>query len=260
MLPSLLRPVELKVKLELAVTKRRAEFAGEVIIVRDANAVGVQQHVINAGIRMQPAEQFKELRMQRRLAAREVDRVDQLFLANQSFEHTDELTPCHVVIVPVLHDADRALQVAMIGDFDDRQAGVLLVIGTQSAVARTAVRGLRRKLVRPESRFRVSQRLQKPVRVTGDQRLLHAVPRTLLSQIDFAATNDPRAIHQLAADRTHPFAERMKDLALGGLRQRGEFRTEDREGQHYFASATSGRDCSMRFSIRRSAKRGSCWR
>jgi hypothetical protein len=48
-----------------------------------------------------------------------------------------------VVVVPILDDADRALEIAVIGDLDDGQAAVLLVIGAQPAVFRTALLDLR---------------------------------------------------------------------------------------------------------------------
>ena len=68
MLTVKLHAVELQIKLQASVFKNFTELFRKRIVVRDANAVRVEQKIIDAGIFLRPFEQFKKLRMQRRFA------------------------------------------------------------------------------------------------------------------------------------------------------------------------------------------------
>ena len=75
----LLNSVELKIKLETSVTKCLREFVRKPVILRDAHTIGIKQHVVEPGMGMAPSQQLKELRMQRRLSAGELEDFDLSF-------------------------------------------------------------------------------------------------------------------------------------------------------------------------------------
>src|SRR5690606_23921035 len=114
----------------------------------------------------------------------------------------------------VLDDADRALQVAVVGDLDDGQARVLLVVWAQAAVVGAALLDLCRVLERFGALLDVGQRLQEPVGVSGDQRLGLAVGRALLAQEHLAVADDARAVYGSLTLWAQAFAEGVEDLRL----------------------------------------------
>src|SRR6185437_16505371 len=71
-----LNAVELEIELEVAALNDRGEARQKRVVAGDAHSVRVQQDVINARIVLDPFDQFEELRMQRRLAARELENLD----------------------------------------------------------------------------------------------------------------------------------------------------------------------------------------
>ena len=120
-----LHAVELQVELEFSRVEGSPERGEEGIVVRDAHAVGVQQHVVNAGVRVEPREQLEELRMQRGLAAGELEDFDAALAVNHALD-----APLHV---GERHGVERARgrirvargagEVAGVHDFDQREAG-----------------------------------------------------------------------------------------------------------------------------------------
>src|SRR5213083_1445242 len=64
-----LHPVELEIKLEVVAADDLREPGEKLMVVNDAHAVGVEQKVVDAGIALNPFDEFKKPGMQRRLAA-----------------------------------------------------------------------------------------------------------------------------------------------------------------------------------------------
>ena len=90
--------------------------------------------------------------------------------------------------------ADRAAQVAGVGDLDQRQARVLLVVGAQAAVVRAAP--LHRRVVAQRHLRRLDEHLAAAavvVDVVGDQHALGAVLRAALEHVDAAVLEDDLA-------------------------------------------------------------------
>ena len=111
----------------------------ECFVLRDPEAVGVHHQVTDRrGLRT--VEDREEIRVDRRLATGDLYDVGLPLIPDDRVDQ-----PLNVVDRPVLRTrwaaacvADGALQVAMIGDLDERDARVLLMIGAQPAVIRTA--------------------------------------------------------------------------------------------------------------------------
>src|SRR5205814_10126411 len=76
MLARKLGPVELEIKLEAAVVEVAAELFREGTIVGNPDAVRVQKQVIDPWIFPGPGQKLEKLRMQCRLAARELENFD----------------------------------------------------------------------------------------------------------------------------------------------------------------------------------------
>jgi hypothetical protein len=74
-----LNAVELEIELEFAAAGRSREAGKELVLVCDANAIGVKQKVIDARVLLDPFDEFKELRMQRWLAAGELQDFNSTF-------------------------------------------------------------------------------------------------------------------------------------------------------------------------------------
>ena len=80
--------------------------------------------------------------MDRRLAARELHHLRIALGGDEAVEHELDLLKREreaVRLVAGVGEADRAVEVAAAVHLDDREAGVLLVLGADTAVERTAV-------------------------------------------------------------------------------------------------------------------------
>src|SRR5262249_18728290 len=126
-------------------------------------------------------------------------------LLHEPIEDVSKLLERHVVVVSILHDANRALEVAVVGDLDDRQTRMLLVIRAKATIIRAALLDLRRVLERDRSFLDVRERLQEPIGVARDERFALPMRGALLSQIHFAVADDARSIHWTLAGWAKPF-------------------------------------------------------
>jgi hypothetical protein len=125
-LTGFLRAVELQVELEFSVTKRLSELVEKGVVGREADAVGIQQHVVDAGVRVQPREQLGELRMQRRLAARERENLDAALAVDHALDARLQLRQRHRIHLRAprrIRKPRRAREVARVHDLDQREAG-----------------------------------------------------------------------------------------------------------------------------------------
>ena len=116
---------------------------------------------------------------------------------------------------------------------------MLLVVGAEAAVLRTALADRGGEAVRDGAFFEVGERLEEPVGVTGDKGLAHAVARTLLAQVDLAVADDTGAVHQFAAGGADALAEGVEDLAASAVRVRGGSMTEGSSGDSFRAAVRS---------------------
>ena len=227
--------VELKRDVDAAL----GDLFAERIVGRAAQAVRGDGNARDFRLRARHVEKLEELRMHRRLAAGEVDRLDLPLFLDETVEDAAELLLRHVVIVPILHDANRALEIAVIRDLDDRQTRMLLVIGAEPAIVRAAFFHLRRVDERNRAFLDVGQRLEKPIRVAADERLALTVSRALLPQIHLPVANQANAIDGFLAGRTEAFRERVEGLLVSRGLEDGELGIDDRKLHHGY---TKGRE------------------
>ena len=142
-------------------------------------------------------QEVEQLRVQRRLAAGEVDDVQlAAVIGDQVVEDAPEVLDGHVegVVVLVVDVADRAVEVAGAGDGDDRQADLLLVRVAGPAVERAAVLDTCRAAARGATRPRADRR---------------ASPRTRRRPSDRRTSWAPCAVAALA----HPDRRVVGDVA-----------------------------------------------
>ena len=76
--------VELQIDLQPARAKESAQSGGEFRLVRQSHAVRVQQQIFDPDMVARPFDQFKELRMQRRLAAGELEDFNRPLAVNDA--------------------------------------------------------------------------------------------------------------------------------------------------------------------------------
>jgi hypothetical protein len=81
-----LRSIELEIKLNVPARGVGGKMLRKGRIVGDANAVRVDQDVINIRMGLHPIEQFEKLRMQRRFAAGELENFDGTFARNDAVD------------------------------------------------------------------------------------------------------------------------------------------------------------------------------
>jgi hypothetical protein len=69
----------------------------ESVVVREADAICIQQDVVDARIRVQPGEQLEELRMKRWLAAGELKNLDPPFAVDYALNTSLQIRQRHRV-------------------------------------------------------------------------------------------------------------------------------------------------------------------
>ena len=122
-----LRAIELQIKLESAVAKRAPELARKGLVARDANAVCVQQHIVDARMVLQPSQQFKKLRVQRRFAAGQLENLNASFAVDHTLNAPFKILEGHRVDAPAGADgrirvAGRTGQIAGTDNLDQGEA------------------------------------------------------------------------------------------------------------------------------------------
>ena len=118
-----------------------AEFGNEVLVGGQADAVGVDVDVLD-GAGLGEVDEVQDVLVDGGLAAGEHHHLRLTLGRHEGVEHPLALLVgdgVAVRLVAGVGEADRAVQVAAGVDLDDAQAGVLLVLRAQPAVARAAV-------------------------------------------------------------------------------------------------------------------------
>ena len=195
--------IELQVDLEAGLVCRQPR--GEVRFLRDAQAVRVDHQVPDRPL-LRRVEDREEIRMQRRLAAGNLHDVGLAFVGDDRVEHAldrRQIAKARAMRAR-LGVADRAAQVAVIGDLDQRQAAVLHVIGAQAAIVRTAPALLGVEALRHLRRLDEHlARLAVVVDVVGDQHALAAVLRAPLLEEDALVLDQDLRLDAAQARRAH---------------------------------------------------------
>ena len=202
--------IELEIDFEPALAL--GEALDEIGFLRDPDAVGVDHGVAD---RPPPhrIENGEEIRMQGRLAARQLHQVRLAFARHQHVEHTLNSREGQVrgLLRRGIGKADRAGEIAVLVDLDQRQAGMLLVVGAEPAVERAAEFGAALPRQRAIARLEVVLAGEPVGRVGRHQGRLHTVARAALLVPDFVVLDDDLGRYQ----------------AETGLAQRGGLAPED---------------------------------
>jgi hypothetical protein len=111
------------------------EPRGEIGLGRDADAVGVQHKVADIAA-LCGGDDREQLRVQGRLAAADLQQIGLAFAADQRVEHALDYGERQLPgqCRRRTGETRRAHQVAGLVDLDQREAAVLLVIGTETTV------------------------------------------------------------------------------------------------------------------------------
>lgn len=127
-LASELDAVELQIKLEPAVIETAAQLFGERGIVRDPDAIRVQEQIIDPRIFPGPPKQLEKLRMQRRFAAGELENFDPAFAIDHALDPALQISERDGVHISArahgrVRVASGAGEIARVHDLDEREAG-----------------------------------------------------------------------------------------------------------------------------------------
>jgi len=109
------------------------------LLLRDADAVGVD-HEVSDGAALGGVQDFEEPRVDGGFATRDLHDVRLSFVSDDAVEHAFDLVERFELraMGSGLRVADGAGEIAGVADFEQRQAGVLFVVGAESAVVGTA--------------------------------------------------------------------------------------------------------------------------
>ena len=203
-----LERVELEVQLEVRHVARQPHR--ELLVLRDPDAVRVD-HQVPDRPRLCAIEHLEELRMDRRLAAGNLHDVGMALVAHDGVEHPLDVIerPVRLAVGAARRVADRAAQVAGVADLDEREARMLLVIGAEPAVVRTAPLHrrvvVRRHLRRLDEHFAAAPVV---VDVIGDEHALVSVLRAPLEHEHAVVLKHDLGVHATEARR----ADRHRDV------------------------------------------------
>jgi len=112
-------------------------------------------------------------------------------------------------------------QVATAGDLDNTDTGMLLVLRAQAAIVRAALLDGGGKVIGNGPRLVVFERVQVPVGVRGDQRLVPAVLRAVLAHNDGPVADEHLGVYDLATFRAQAARDFVKDVVTNRLLDRG---------------------------------------
>jgi hypothetical protein len=187
---------------------------GELRLLRNADAVRVHHEMLD---RPPPrrVENLEKLRMNRRLAAADLHDVRLLFVAHHAIEHELHLLhrPVRLPVRPRLRVADRAGEVARIGDLHQRQATVLLVIGAKPAIVRAPVADRRVELHRQLARLQAEPRSLVVLDIGRNQDFFQPMPPAPLMHVDALILENDLRLHLAMARRAD--AVRQLEVEIG---------------------------------------------
>jgi len=152
------------------------------VVLREADSVGVQQHVIDRGIPVAPREEFSELRVQGRFPTGELENFDSSLAINHSLDASLQFRQGHRVHAGIprrIREAGGAREVAGIYDLDQGETGGKLfhfADGLRSSafrpsVPRTAPSATEQALPPQQAIPRIALRQPVKSRVRGDAQL-----------------------------------------------------------------------------------------
>ena len=202
-----LQSIELEVDGGTQLGQRRHER----VIRGDAHAVGVDHHVRDAS-RLRRRDEIEDLRMDRRFAAAELDDFRIPFQLDQAIEHPLHLGQRQIEALPRVREADRAIEVAPGVDLDQRDADVLLVLRTETAIPRTPFANLGAPAERDAARLVEARRCDVCLGVGADQSLEPAMFRAAFAEIDPVGSQEHLGIDAAQADRADAAGELVEDL------------------------------------------------
>ncbi len=204
------------VELQVQMRAQLGELLAEAAVAREPDPVRVQHHRADS-LRLGERDHLEDLRMDRRLAARELHHLRLALGGDEAAEHEVDLLERQRVAVAVgvvagVGEADRAVEVAGGVHLDDREAGVLLVLGAQAAVERTAVLHLGLELERQRARLVEPLLRHVELRVRVDERLEEALLGAALAHDHAVVAHVHLGVDHRLADRADRLGVLEEDL------------------------------------------------
>ena len=193
------------------------QLVDELVVAGNPFAVRVDHHEANPA-RLGGFHEVDDLRMNRRLASRKLHDFRSAFGPHEVVEHRFNFFERQAEPGPRRREAQRTIHVAHAVDLNDPEAGVLLMVGTQSAVVRTAPLVFGAERQRNGSRFVVPAVRDIRLCVPVDERLEGAAGWTPLSHVDLVVSeNHLRVDHATAvgADAPRQLVEDVVRVGLG---------------------------------------------
>lgn len=136
----LLEGIELQINLEVWLIVRK--FFREFLVFCDPDAVGIHHQIMKWPL-LCSIKDLEEVRMNRRFPTRYLHHIRFSFVRTDRIEHGVDLIERFMIPSGIRAcETDRTREIALISNLDDREAGMLLMIGTDSTVMGTSVDGL----------------------------------------------------------------------------------------------------------------------
>ena len=188
--------IELQIDLEAGL--QLGEPRHEILVARDAHAVRVQHDVADR-LRLRELQDLEDLRMDRGLAAADLHEIGQALALDERLQHRVDLGQAAVLGARGrgLGEAHRTGEIALLVDLDQREAGMLLVVGAQAAIVGAAVMRAALELERHVAGLEIVLAALEIGRIGRDQRLLRAVLGAALQVEDVVAFDQDLRRHEL---------------------------------------------------------------
>ena len=204
------------VELQIDVGLEPLETGQQPVVVSDLQPVGVDHHVADS-LLLGQLDEVQQVGMKCRLAARELQHLRVALRLDVAIQHevdllSRELEPCLRQVRSGIGKTQRAVQVACGVDLDQRQAGVLTVLGAQPAVMWTALPHLGCELQRDRPRLVEACDLRVEVCVAEDQGFKPAMIRAPLAHDHAPITKQDLSVDHTPAFRAEAACELPEDL------------------------------------------------
>ena len=220
------------VELEVDMRPKPSDPSEELVVASDTDPVRVHHHVRDP-LALRQCDEVEKLRVQRRLASGELHDLRVALSRDEGIEHridllVGELESCPGEVRPRVREAQRTVEIAGRVHLDEREAGVLLVLGAETAIERTTLFDLGLESKRQRSRLVMTEDARVEIGVSEHDRLERAVVGATFPHHHLAVAKMDLRVDHPATDRTERPRDLPEDrLALRARHERGHRKPDE---------------------------------
>lgn len=181
------------------------------VVACDALSVRVDHHEWNAAP-FCGLNKIDDLRMNRRLPTGKLNDLRITFRPYEVIQHRFNFLQCQAEARTRFGETERAVHITRAIHFNDAEAGVLLMVRTQSTIVRTTVMDLRSECQRDSAGLVVFALRDVHLGIAVDERFKRAAVRTPFFHEDFVFPEDDIGVDDAAALRANAASELVENV------------------------------------------------